>query len=108
MGLATWEGSSPRGRKTLSSNLRCLAEVMGMTKARGVKPDRKSGVESLRRLVPVLQNLPATPAAKLAPTVSACPFRWIPSARLERGGPDDWASQVLHIIAQACALERSL
>ena len=51
----------------------------------GVNPDRKSGAESLRRLVLALQYLPATPAANLAPTVSACPFRWIQPARW-RGG----------------------
>ena len=48
----------PHAEKDNSAkNLRCLAVVMGMTKAMGVNPKRKSGVEALRRLVIALQTL---------------------------------------------------
>ena len=60
----------------------CPADVITLTKARGVNPNRKSGVEPLRR--PVLtHNLPAIPAAHLVPTVLACHFRWISPAKKE-------------------------
>ena len=42
-GSSTWEGSSSRGRKTLISNLRCLAAYPATGKASGVNPEEKSG-----------------------------------------------------------------
>ena len=68
-GSLTWEGSPSRGRKTLTSNLRCLAAYPVTGKASGVNPEEKSGVEPLRRLVVNFDFFPAAPAAKLVPDV---------------------------------------
>ena len=73
----------------------------------GVNPDRKPGVEPLRRLGVTADPLPAAPAAKLMPDVLFCsPLDHISKA--ERGILTIGQPRISILPAQACALERSL
>ncbi|KAI8505331.1 hypothetical protein Bbelb_174400 [Branchiostoma belcheri] len=101
------EGSPSRGRKTLISNLRCLAAIPTLGKAMGVNPDRKSGVVYVRRLSVKLwhssDNSCSQTDAKCHALRSLGPRR-----SGQEGGPVVWAAQSLHTLAQASTLERPL
>ena len=71
-GSTTCEGSSSRGRKTLISNLRCLAAFPFMGKASEVNPEEESGVEPLRQLDVDVDFLLPAPAANRVPDVLLC------------------------------------
>ena len=79
----------------------------GEGKATGVNPDRKSGVEPLRRLDVDYDFLPATPASKLVPNVMlSIPLD--PTSKDERGILKPGQPRISIFYAQACVLERSL
>ena len=70
---------------------------LGEAKARGVNPERKSGVKPHRRICNQTDTLPASSAAELVPNVLG--FLSFGAYQLCReGNPDPWATQVLHII----------
>ena len=66
-GSSAWEGSSSRGRKTLTLNLRCLAAISNHGKGFRSKPQANPELESLRQLVVVYNIVLATPATALMP-----------------------------------------
>ena len=73
----------------------------------GVNPDKKSGVEPLRRLGVTVDPLPAAPAAKLMPSVSPC-FPLDHISKAERGILMTGHPRISIYSAQASALERPL
>ena len=85
MWLLACEGSPSRGRKTLISNLCCLAAIPDLRKASGVNLKDKSGVEPLRRMAGAQQFLPAASAVELAPSCIGSSFPLDPARYTERG-----------------------